>query len=269
MTYSSNYLRRWVEDVVGDTTTIIADDVEDACYLCIVRKTNGVDKKTWGYVTAGSNVDMFHKFLTDNGVTLTTTIRNFINQCAAPRGARIVIDTKTFEGDKTQLCWGVTFRRQEDIFFYDRWNYSPHITDENVPLRGGIKFIYDLTQDKFVTLKVYEGAATDGVENPNVIFSIADDDSLTIVDEQMCGHLSLEHDLESITEIPTPYNSRFANEIPIAIALRDEAKNANGTTLALKLAERGSRTQGYFYSGFLRRKIHPDENKQPLFPPLS
>ena len=85
----------------------------------------------------------------------------------------------------------------------------------------------------------------------------------------MCGHLSLEHDLASIADVPAPYNSRFADEIPIAIALRDEAKNANGTTLALKLAERGSRTQGYFYSGFLRRKIHPDENKIPLFPALS
>lgn len=266
MSYTSNYLRRWVEEICGDTTTVIADDVEDACFLCIVRKTTGVDKKYWGYVTSGSNVNMFHKLLTDNGVTLTPTITNFINQCAAPKGARIVVDSKSFEGDKSQLSWGVTFRREEDIFFYDRWNYHPYVEDAAVPIRGGIKFIYDLTQDKFVTLKVYEGTIHDRVENPNVVFSIADDDSLTVVDEQLCGHLSLEYDVASIDEIDPPYNERFADEIPIAIAMRDEAKNTHGTTLALKLAERGSRNQGYFYSGFYRRKV---QNKKPLFPPLS
>lgn len=266
MSYTSNYLRRWVEEICGDTTTVIADDVEDACFLCIVRKTTGVDKKYWGYVTAGSNLDMMHKFLTDNGVTLTPTVTNFISQCAAPKGARIGVESKSFEGDKSQLGFGVTFRRAEDIFFYDRWNYHPHVEDENVPIRGGFKFIYDLNQDRFVTLKVYEGTIHDGAENPNVVFNVAEDDSLTVVDEQLCSHLTLEPDVSSVDEIPPPYNSRFADEMPIAFAMRDEAKNTHGTYLSFKLAERGSRNQGYFYSGFYRRKV---QNKKPLFPALS
>ena len=268
MAYESNYLRRIVTVIVGDTTTIISDDVENASFLIIIRKTDGVDKKTWGYVTSGQNVSYLKQFLSDNGVTLTSTIESFINQCASYQGARVIVDTKTFEGDKSQLCWGVTFRNAEDIFFRDRWNYSPHINDDNVPIRGGIKFVYDLNQDKFVTLKVYEGTDYEGTENPNVVFNIADDDSLTIVDNQLCSHRFIPADattLDNLSEIPSMYKERFPTEIQQVLSLRTEALEDSGIMMSFKVAERQSRNQGYLYASFFRRKIR----KQPLFPPLS
>ena len=268
MAYESNYLRRIVTDIVGDTNAVVSDDVENASFLIIIRRTDGVDKLTWGYVTSGQNVSQFKQFIADNGVVLTPTIESFINQCASYQGARIIVDTKSFEGDKSQLSWGVTFRRQEDIFFKDRWNYSPHINDDNVPIRGGIKFIYDLTQDRFVTLKVYEGTDYEESVNPNVVFSIAEDDTLTVVDNQLCSHRILPGDattMDDLSDITDMYKDRFLTEIQQAMDLRTEAFDDKGIMMSIKVAERHTRNQGYLYVSFYRRKIR----KQPLFPPLS
>jgi len=256
-------LRQLITDVCKDTTTVVGDNIIEDVYLMTMRKRNTEDDnstKEFALIfTEENRSERALQYLQDNNVNVNDELRNFITSLGVAHGGKLAIGSASFI-DRQTINFGATFRSDGDVPFKDRFPYSEYANINDICIRGGFKFIYNLNTEKFETFKIYFQAPGTADSNGKT-FNVEDDESLTLVDTQICTHTNVDEDtdLDSISE----FYSRFTTELNYAHEL-NEIRNGREHYLNFKLTERDNREQGGI--GFLLFS-RPLPN-QSLFPDL-
>lgn len=256
-------LRTLITDLTKDTTTIVADNIIDSVSIMTMRKRNGQDENSVkDFALIFEFEDRAAKaiqYLTENGVNLNDELRTFIESLGEAHGGRIAIGSAGFK-DKKTINFGATFRNDNDVPFKDRFSYSEYAPINDICIRGGFKFIYNLDTEKFETFKIYFQAPGTTDSNSKT-FNVEDNGSLTLVSTQICTHTNIDEgtDISTLGE----FYSRFETEVNYARDL-NEIRNGRIYYLNFKLTERETREQGGLGILIYSR----DAPKQPLFPEL-
>lgn len=273
-----------MREVIGDNDVVINQHVENACQTIIIRK-NDNEPTTFGLTLRGSMVETFFQYAEDNDQVLTENLKTFMKKCGSYKGSRISYDSRSFI-DKNIVYFAMFARQLSDMYYLDRFDFTPWADAENVAQYGAVKFAYDLSQDRFVGIKAYQGDSGDGdveeanlefveldedsklhdisVNTYNYIFSIDENENLSLIDTQLCSHYRTSLPL-SDPKMDQYYVSRFENEMvgvsSIATEFLNDETNRFGYYFAF--AERASRNQGYFYVTSFSRPV-PAASKNSL-----
>jgi len=246
----------YVENIVGANTYVISEDLNNKISTVLIRR-NDQGAFDWGYTMPAVYANRVIDFFSDNGVVLNDELINFINQWQAINevciNPRFGIDaSRSLNGDNTIWIGGVI------PYAANWWINDYDLGDLNVEeaVKGGVKLGYNLTEERFVTLKLYSRfrlAWGDDSAATNYVYSIDADNNCTLITTQGCKHYPSTTDVVSVTQ-------RWEDILPSINTLQAKYEAydwCRGT--AIKFNERvqtgeGAQNQGYFYLSVMKNR---------------
>jgi len=257
-------LSRIVKEIVKDDTTFVGEYIDENTGTIIIRKN--ASETSFGITVRGSDVQHLFQFAIDNGQVLTDKLKTFMEKCGVHKGARITYDSRSFKNDKSKVWLGLFFRDPSDLFFLEQWDFSHLLDPATVARNGAIKVCFDLNEDRFVTLKIYDGSDQPGVSTVNYTLAIDENDNLTEIETQHCQHFRPATLNEE--DLNPHFSERFETEIQDMINFNNQVKDELEQRVwgfYYAFAERLNRTQGYFYiTAYSRPK--PPKDLNSIFP---
>lgn len=237
----------FVENIVGANNFVISETINNKVSTVLMRK-DGDGNIDWGFTMEARFANTVIDFLGDNGVTVNTELSDFINDWQATANTalnpRFGLDvSRTLDGNNVVWIGGIIPNAVN--WWID--DYDLGDLDVVEAMRGGSKLGYNLTEQRFTTLKIYSRfPVTFGNGSTNYTYSIATDDACTLIATQTCTHYQGTRD-------PTLINSRWSTLLPSINALQDKYE-AKDWCLGIftKYTEREqvgehAQNQGYFY----------------------